>query len=478
MTRPNILWICTDQQRYDTIASLGNGHIRTPNLDRLVSEGVAFTHAFAQNSVCTPSRASFLTGRYPRTTRTRQNGQNIPADEVLITKMLADAGYDCGLSGKLHLSACDPRYCKTIERRIDDGYRVFHWSHHPNPDWPENAYIKWLQAKGYQWKDVYEGPKGRHAYPGVPSELHQTTWCFEKAIEFITEERHGPWLMSINCFDPHHPFDPPKDFLERYDPEAVPVPKYRPGELERKPHFQKIDSGGAYGGHGMSFAKMTPRQHREVTAAYYAMIEAIDEQVGRIVRALDESGQRENTIVIFMSDHGEMLGDHGIYLKGPYLYDCAIRVPLIVSWPGHFKAGLRSDALVELVDLVPTLLDSIGMPIPRRVQGRSFFNLCTGKAAPHEHRDFVYAEDYNSLIGHRSCKPRPYVTMIRTRTHKISVVHGMELGELYDLEKDRDEVENLWDNPSHQDVKYQLMKRCFDASVFTMEPMPERVAGW
>ncbi|MBM4080015.1 MAG: sulfatase, partial [Planctomycetes bacterium] len=362
MAQPNILWICTDQQRYDTIAALGNRHIRTPHLDKLVSESVTFTHAFAQNTVCTPSRASFLTGRYPRTTRTRQNGQNIPADEVLVTKMLADAGYDCGLAGKLHLSACEPRHCKTRERRIDDGYRVFQWSHHPNPDWPENDYIKWLQAKGVQWKDVYEGPKGRPAYPGVPAPLHQTTWCFEKAMEFIAEPRRGPWLMSINCFDPHHPFDPPKEYLDRYDPDALPPPKYRPGELDAKPHFQRIDHQGAYGGKGMSFAKLTPRQHREVIAAYYAMIEQIDDQVGRILRFLDDTGQRQNTLVIFMTDHGEMLGDHGIYLKGPYLYDCAVRVPLILSWSGHFQAGLRSDALVELVDLVPTLLEALGMP--------------------------------------------------------------------------------------------------------------------
>jgi len=472
--RPNILWICTDQQRFDTIAALGNKHIRTPNLDRLVSEGVAFTHAFSQNPVCTPSRASFLTGRYPRTTGARQNGQCIPEDEVLVTKMLADQGYDCGLSGKLHICPCHKR----VEHRIDDGYREFHWSHHPHPDWPENEYIQWLESKGHQWKDVYPGPKGKHAYPGVPADLHQTTWCFDKAIDFIKEDRQGPWLMSINCFDPHHPFDPPQEYLDRYDPDTLPDPDYVAGELADKPFFQRIDHDGAYGGMLLGFSKMTPRERREVTAAYYAMIELIDTNVGRILKMLDDTGLRKDTIVIFQSDHGELLGDHGVYLKGPYMYDCSIRVPLIVSWPGHFKNGLRSDAIVELVDLVPTLLTAAEMPIPARVQGESLFDLLTGKADPHKHKDYAYAEYYASQPFHESFPPDPLLTMVRTREHKVVAYHGIEDGELYDLGADPGEHENLWNSSEHTDLKRDLLKKCFDASVLTMDPLPERIAPW
>lgn len=474
MTKPNILWICTDQQRFDTIAALGNPHIRTPNLDRLASEGVAFTHAYAQSPVCTPSRASFLTGRYPRTTGARQNGQAIPADEVLVSRMLADAGYDCGLSGKLHLAPCKGQ----VEKRIDDGYRVFHWSHHPHPDWPENEYMQWLTSSGHAWKDVYPGPKGKHAYPGVPAELHQTTWCFDRAMDFIREQRDAPWLMSINCFDPHHPFDPPKEYLDRYDPDGLPDPKYKPGELANKPIFQQVDHDGAYGGMLLAFSKMTPRERREVTAAYYAMIELIDHNVGRILKMLDDTGRREDTIVIFMSDHGELLGDHGMYLKGPHMYDCSVRVPLIISWPGRFKSGLRSDALVELVDVVPTLLDAAGIPIPSRVQGKSLFDLCAGSADPHHHKDYVYTEYYVGQPFHRALKPQPLVTMARNRTHKVSVFHGMEVGELYDLQADPDEFDNLWASPRHRDLKMDMMKLCLDACVFTQDPMPERTADW
>ncbi len=191
MQRPNILWYCTDQQRFDTIHALGNDHIHTPVMDRLCRTGIAFTRCYTQSPICTPSRASFLTGRYPASHHVHRNGNDFfPGHEVLVTKLLADAGYDCGLVGKLHLSRAKDR----IEHRPDDGYRVFHWSHHPRPDWPEgHDYATWLkEEKGVDPDKLFE-PINRRAYgAGVPEELHQTTWCTEKTIEFITQERDGP----------------------------------------------------------------------------------------------------------------------------------------------------------------------------------------------------------------------------------------------------------------------------------------------
>lgn len=472
--RPNILWICTDQQRYDTIRSLGNQHIRTPNLDKLVSEGVAFTHAFAQNPVCTPSRASFLTGRYPRTTGARQNGQSIPKDEILVSKILADNGYDCGLAGKLHIAPCKGQ----TEKRIDDGYRVFNWSHDPSDQWgDDNQYQRWLRSKGVEWKQIYQ-PRGRHWFPGVEPEIHQTTWCFDRAIDFIKDKRKKPWLMSLNVFAPHHPFDPPQEYVSRYDPDKLPDPSYEPGELDNKPIFQKVDHDGAYGGMLMGFSKMSPRERREITAAYYAMIEQVDDNVGRLMKALDETGQRQNTIVVFTSDHGELLGDHGMYLKGPHMYDCSIRVPLIISWPGKFKQGLRPDALVELVDLTPTLLEAAGLkPLPR-MQGKSFLGILTGESDPHQHKDHVYAEYYIGQPFHRKLKDAPLLTTVRTRTAKITSYAGMELGELYDLENDPGEHRNLWDSAEHHALKEKMLKLCFDTSVMYQDPLPVRQADW
>ena len=464
---PNILWLCTDQQRFDTIASLGNSLIRTPNIDQLVDEGVAFTQAYCQSPVCTPSRASFLTGRYARTTRCRQNGQTIPSDEVLVSKMFADAGYRCGLAGKLHLASCSEG---KPEVRIDDGYHDFRWSHHPQPDWPENAYTQWLHAKGQTWDDLYSGASTGYVMEGVPAEYHQTTWCAEMTMDFIRGNLGRPWFFSFNCFDPHHAFDPPPDYMAKYNPADMPLPKHRPGELSSKTTFQQLDSEWAHNSPGeFHTGAMTDDDRRQVTAAYYAMCELIDDQVGRIMKTLEETGQRDNTIVIFMSDHGEMLGDHGLYFKGPHFYDEAIRVPLVVSWPERFQSGLRISGLTELIDIVPTLLESAGLEIPQRIQGRSLVPHLAGEADPQQHRDSVFCEYYNSWTHSDA-----YGTMLRTNTEKIVVYHGSDQGELYDLAADPDEFVNLWHSDSHTDMKMRLMKQCFDASVLSMDPLPPR----
>ena len=148
------------------------------------------------------------------------------------------------------------------------------------------------------------------------------------------------------------------------------------------------------------------------------MIEQVDDEFGHMLEALENTGQADNTIVIFMSDHGEMLGDHGIYLKGPHFYDCAMRVPLMIRWPGKYKAGLRSDALVEMVDLAPTLLDAAGIPVPDGMQGRSLMPLLTGVET--HHRDYQYAEHYDSSFLY---EPPPMATCVRTRSHKLTVYH-------------------------------------------------------
>ncbi|MEO2014641.1 MAG: sulfatase-like hydrolase/transferase [Fuerstiella sp.] len=467
MPSPNILWLCTDQQRYDTIHSLGNDLIRTPNIDKLVDEGVAFTQAYCQSPVCSPSRASFLTGRYPRTTRCRQNGQTIPADEVLVSRMFADAGYRCALAGKLHLASCSEG---KVEERVNDGYHDFLWSHHPQPDWPENAYTQWLHAKGQSWEKLYSGPSTGFVKEGVPAEFHQTTWCADMAIDFIQSNRDRPWFFSFNCFDPHHAFDPPPEYMAKYSPDDMPLPKTRPGELDSKTTFQQLDSIWAHNSPGeFHTAAITDNHRRQVTAAYYAMCELIDDQVGRIMHSLEQSGQRENTIVIFMSDHGEMLGDHGLYFKGPHFYDEAIRVPLVMSWPGRFQSGLRVDGLTELVDLVPTLLEAADLEVPERVQGRSLLPQLTGNADPAHHRQAVFCEYYNSWTHGNA-----YGTMLRTSDRKIVVYHGTDQGELYDLKSDPDEFTNLWTSPDHQSMKLRLMQQCFDASVLSMDPCPPR----
>ncbi len=176
-------------------------------------------------------------------------------------------------------------------------------------------------------------------------------------------------MMSVNIFQPHHPFFPTEEYLAHYDPAKMPNPAYKEGELDHKTPFQQIDHKRAYGGTALSFTKTSPEEHRKITAAYYAMIEQVDTEVGHMLQALDETGQADNTIVIFMSDHGEMLGDHGIYLKGPYFYDCLTRVPLIIRWPKHFKAGLRSIRWWNCLTLRPRCWSRLAFLYPRRNAG-------------------------------------------------------------------------------------------------------------
>ncbi len=270
---PNILWIVADQQRFDTIEGLNNAHVRTPNLRKLMEQSVTFTHAFVQNPVCSPSRASFLSGRYPHTTGLRANGQRIREEERLVTRILADHGYTCGLSGKLHLLPCAGG---RNENRIDDGYQVFWWSHDLSDQWPgKNMWRVWLGDNGVKWP----APPPKTEAWGVPVDpkYTQTAWCSDMAIQFIRQQKKfNPWLMSVNIFQPHHPFWPTKDYLDRYDPDKLPSPAYHDGELASKPLYQTVDHHAAYGGTGVSFSKTDDATHRKITAAYYAMIEQVD----------------------------------------------------------------------------------------------------------------------------------------------------------------------------------------------------------
>lgn len=478
-SRPNILWICTDQQRFDTLGCYGNRFVSTPNLDRLAEGGALFEQAYSQSPVCTPSRASFLTGRYPRTTLDRQNGQNIPAGEMLLPRFLRDQGYVCGLSGKLHLSVCNPSVSKT-EPRIDDGYSVFHWSHHPNPDWDANEYIQWLTEKGITY-DTPNRADCEYVQVGMPAEHHQTTWCIEKAADFIRQraEDGKPWLFSINIFDPHHPFDPPASYLEPYLQrlDEIPLPNYQSGELEDKPRYQQNDHSGSYNNKNLvPFSRMSERDHRMVRAAYWAMCDLVDDQVGRLLDALRVSGQWENTIVVFMSDHGEMLGDHGIYLKGPYFYDCAVHVPLIVSWPGQIAPGTRVSGLVELGDIAPTLLELAGFdPLPG-MQAKSLLPLLKDEQQAETFRESVYCEYYNAMPWHKN--PAAHATMLRTEAYKLVVFHGINEGELYDLRVDPNETNNLWNDPQYQAAKLDALVQLCDRMAWTVDPMPARLAAW
>lgn len=457
--RPNILWYCTDQQRFDTVGALGNRHVKTPNLDSLVKAGTSFTHAYCQSPICTPSRASFMTGMYPSRIHNCRNG-NASWDNhpPLISKLLADAGYDCGMVGKFHLQSSGHR----TEPRLDDGYRYWKFSHAPRDDWNEgHDYGDWVRDRGGDL-DALRQHKDR-----VPPELHQTTWVTDCALAFLEQPRSQPWFLTLNPYDPHPPFIPPKVYAEQFDPETMPGPYFQETDLTQQAALKDV-------------AFQTLAEHpdtfdgKTVQALYYAMIAQLDTQFGRLLEYLDKTAQRENTVIIFCSDHGEMLGDHGLLYKGCRFYEGLVRVPLIFSIP-DLQANVQSSTLVELIDMSATILDIAGVEQPKAMQGRSLMPILKGRAT--EHRKFVRSEYFDALDSSFTQGGLSYGTMYRDKRYKLCVYHYHALGELYDLENDPREFRNLWDEPEVQGVKYELLEASFNASMQgCIDPGATRIA--
>ena len=463
--RPNILWYCTDQQRFDTIGALGNPHAQTPTLDALVEGGAAFTHAYCQSPVCTPSRTSIMTGLYPsRAHSTRNGNESLARHPPLISKLVAEAGYHCGLVGKFHLQSSGKR----IEPRLDDGFSYWKFSHAPRDDWERgHDYADWVRARGGDLDAM------RQSEEHVPAACHQTTWTTECALEFLDEaaDLGKPWMLNLNPYDPHPPFIPPKEYADRFDPAGMPGPYFRESDLAAQEKLRAVD---------FQTEARTPEQMEapRIQALYYAMIALIDDQLARIVRRLDETGQRENTMIIFTSDHGETLGDHGLLLKGCRFYEGLVRVPLIFNCPGTVRAGLRSDALVELLDMSATILELAGVPIPDYFQGRSLAPILTGQAPPDHHRESVRSEYFDALAAQFCAGRASYATMYRTRRYKLVLYHREGLGELFDLEADPHEFENLWDHPDYRELQAQLVLESFNSHVVhTTDVGSRRIAG-
>ncbi|MBE3638104.1 sulfatase family protein [Mangrovicoccus algicola] len=494
MTRnPNILWITTDQQRFDTIAAHGNTAINTPNLDRLAAEGMSFMRAYCQSPICTPSRASFMTGRYPASHHVHRNGNDHwPATETILPAILKQTTrYTTGLVGKHHLSRSEDR----IELIPEDGYDVAELA----DCWPiGRAYDDWLKRE-----HGIEDPRGlypellarspRDYGPGLPMALQQSTWWAERASAFIRNNRGAPWILNLNAVDPHPPFFPPREFLDRYDPADMPLPLFRESDIVRQEGFRNIDQQWkkiqdvrrydpaedvdqteiALEERNLFDFPPDTYDARMVKACYYAMIEMVDDRVGAVLEALDASGQAEDTIVIFTSDHGETMGDHGMLYKGCRFFEGLVHVPLIIRWPGVTEPGSQSDALVELVDLAPTILDIAGVPVPANMQGRSLRGLLSGQVTTH--KPHVVCEFNGALAGmpHQS-----HGTMVFDGRYKTCMYHDAGKAEIFDLENDPGEFESLWDRPGFEREQIRLLKQHLDAVMGTSDAGIERTGNY
>ena len=392
--RPNIIILNTDQQRFDTIGAAGNAVMRTPNLDRLAESGALLERFYVQAPVCMPSRASMMSGRYPNATGVTCNGPRMPEDIRCIQHMLGDAGYFTGVIGKLHflphsardhrephphygfdhLQICDEPGC------YRDAYRE--WVREQDPSQLDAincglppARAQWERMMG--WEGTVRPPVAREdAEPRVfEADDHLTNAAFvaDRSVQFLRERDSRPFFLWAGFYHPHSPMIPPQSCLDMYDLDEIPLPPG--GPRARRPGDER---------------ELTDIEIREIRRAYYAMVSDVDRNVGRILAALDELGLRENTVIVFTSDHGEYVGEHGRFGKGVPGYDCIMRVPCLISYPGRIEPGGRIDGMTEAVDLVPTLLEYAGVVREPALQGRAICGFLEGEEGTG--RESVYGE--------------------------------------------------------------------------------------
>ncbi|MHC4885999.1 MAG: sulfatase-like hydrolase/transferase [Planctomycetota bacterium] len=385
--KPNVIIITTDQQRTDTLSCYGADYTSTPNIDRLAAEGVQCNRAYTVNPVCTPSRLSILTGQYLSKHGAWNIGMSCPEDSPMLSQQLADAGYRTHLIGKAHFQAYNYNAKdrdKSIERcdRCDKdrfptdwngpyyGFQTVElcmghasWGHfgHYGP-WVKSQ----LSAEEYEKLNkttrACEYQFGGQAFDwDWPMELHNSVWVADRTIDFIeTRDQDQPFMLSIGFQDPHHPHCVPTEFTDKVDPDQVSLPKRREGEHDDKPgHFALANQGrladdevkGVYRGEfmiagqggGTDYNLVSDRDAKLSRSYYYSMVKIIDQQMGRIMACLEAQGIADNTIIVFTTDHGELLGDHGIWMKGPFHYEELVKIPFIVRWPEGIPAGQVTD---------------------------------------------------------------------------------------------------------------------------------------
>ncbi|WP_101295804.1 sulfatase family protein [Halegenticoccus soli] len=537
MNRPNVICFVLDQLRYDHLGYAGNATVETPNIDALAERGVALSRAYVANPLCMPARASLFTGLMPRDHGVRTNG--IPLDPSLPTLpgALRDAGYRTHAVGKLHLHTYDlPNGADVAEsasanvteaesaagaingssaeagvvapEEFPEARSLWNVGRHralPEPYYGletadfTGGHVSWIFGQYRQWLER-ERPDAaarlREDHPGndprpapqtfdwsLPEELHYNRWIADRSREFIgLSGGDDPFFLWCSFPDPHHPFAAPEPWGSMYDPDRVDLPTRREGELDDLPPFYReayADTDTQLSGfHGTS--DLSDDELREQVAVTYGMISFVDREIGRVLTALDDAGLRGETLVVFTSDHGDMMGDHWMLRKGPFHFEGLLRVPMVWSWPGKLPAGRRSDGLVSAVDVAPTVLDLCDVPIPEgRVPpereaaqeppawpGRSLRPQLAGEIDAV--RDGAVVENDEDYLGLRV---RTYVT----DRYKLTVYPGEPYGELFDLRADPEELYNRWDDERYADVRGRLLSEFFEQYVLHERGLPRRL---
>lgn len=427
--RPNILFFFTDDQRFNTIRALGNEEIHTPNLDQLAAEGVAFTHAHimggTSGAVCMPSRAMVMTGR--SLFRLEGRGSKIPEDHAMLGETLRHAGYETFGTGKWHNGT------QAYTRSFSDGAQIFfggmndHWNvpacdYHADGQYPANPQCP---------NPMKNNRTTKRAADHIACGVHSTDLFADATRDFIRDRKsENPFFAYLAFMAPHDPRNMPQEFLDLYDPESVRLPEnYMPGHPfdngELKIRDEQLEDWPR--------TETAVRQHlRE----YYAMISHVDAAIGRVLNTLRESGEYDNTIIVFAGDNGLAVGSHGLMGK-QNLYDHSVRVPLMFAGPG-VPSNERRDTLCYLIDVFPTLCGLCGLDVPDSVEGM----------------------DLRPALNDSDCAAREYMhtayidkqRAVRDKRHKLIeyVVDGTRTTQLFDLQDDPHELRNLADDPGHR----------------------------
>ena len=460
--RPNVVFITTDQQRFDTIQALGADHMDTPNLDRLANEGVSFTDCHITAPSCAPSRASLFTGYYPHTTGIYRNGDRWTRSWV---QSLSESGYYTVNVGKMHSAPYDAPMGFDERYIVENKDRYLSDVPAGEPPLPgEKFYLdEWdraLLARGLlkqqrefyrQWDD-YEERLGAFEWE-LPEDAHPDVFVGEFTQRWLDRmpKLDRPLFMKIGFPGPHPPFDPVPRYAEEYMARDLPMPVVSDDDLAGQPapldalreHNEEIDHDSVT--HDLD---ATEEQLHRQRAYYYANVAMIDEQVGKIMDALEANGY-EDTVVVFTSDHGEALGDHG-HIQKWTMYDVVTRVPTIVWSPGRFDAATVDD-LVSHFDLGPTILELADARVDDSIEAESLLPALEGDDE-WSGRDVVFAEHARDGV----LRETEFMTMVRTEDWKLVHFVDSDDGQLFDLRDDPDEVENRWDDPDAQDVKRDL----------------------
>jgi len=460
MSQRNVLFILADQLRADCLGAAGNDVIRTPHLDALAADGVLFRNCYNQTSPCGPSRACINTSRYMCSTRSTDNLVPLRDAEENWGYSLRQAGYNPGVIG-YNDYAVDPTLLPEGDRRLREldydnilpGFeRVYHH------DYDSEEYFHWLGEQGYpdellNHQAVHvpavpeEGP-GDHLPCHFPAhykaEHSECRYITDKAREYVrtrNDEAHG-WVLNLNYVKPHPPNINCHPYSDMYDPGDMPLPARRPDELDGNPHpyLRQVIGDGVH---------RDERHLREFIACYYGMVSEVDDNLGLLFDELKATGQWDNTLIIFSSDHGEYLGDHYLVGKG-HCFDGAMNIPCIIRDP-HSPGGRQRHGFVESIDLAPTVLDWLGVPIPDRFQGRSLMGAVRDDAAFEDRAQIHYEFDYRTEAWqHDTDMDQHLLWVIRDGDYKY--VHFADEGMpplLFDLREDPGEFDNLAPRPEH-----------------------------